>query len=1124
MPVARPDRAIPSRKKAARNADVEAATRKESKLKRKWLEKKNADVVKRARRAAVLEKLAQHALSPEQRALLKRTSDIGVQERVRQPIADDDAPASSPLSTPSSSSSRKPRAAADTSRARLVPITKPQESSSDDDDVQHNAHDTVVAPVVVPVAAPVTAPPAKAPPAKTPPQAPLPQAPRAQALPTTPVVVVRPSRPADIAAARLNLPVCGMEQEIMETVRAHDIVILCGETGSGKSTQVPQFLVEAGFGCTQSALHSGMIAMCQPRRVAAISLAHRVAQELGVGLSRHGGDEGDRAGVDAASLRGCVGYQVRHDVASVGTATRVKFVTEGVLLREATEDVLLRKYSCVVLDEAHERGVNVDLLLGLLSRVVPLREAMHAAGEDGVLPLKLIVMSATLAVQDFADNARLAWRAPVVRVDARQFPVTPHFAKRTVRDEELLQATLRKVAAVHRKLPPGGVLVFLTGQRDIEWFVAELRAKFGKGARRAAAPLPPVDDGVVIASGLEGDDASEVGDPKAESENDYDVDAAAVETGAPGEHDADDAQEGDKDDYSVATSDGEVDDDDAPETAAGPVHAVALYSKLSVARQQACFRAPPAGSRLVVVATNVAETSLTIPGIRYVVDCGKVKRKVFEAGACTMRTGWTSRASADQRMGRAGRTGPGHCYRLYSSAVYMQQMEAATAPEVAAVPVDDLVLYMKSMGIASLADFPFPSPPPPASVARAVARLQRLGALDAEQRTTPLGATMARFPVAFRWSKMLVVAGLEPRFQGLLAHVVAIAAHLSLSPPFAQTPAEGAHTGDADTLRRGDCSSDALSLLRAAGAFAHADAKPGAGAALCVRLMLDEKTMREAAALRAQLAGVFAKVFGKPVGGTGPLRPVSFEEEALLRQAVATGLMDCVARRMDSTRARNVCASEGAVFPPRQACDWPMETCDGQVVRLHPLSVVARSPAPREWVVFTSTSANSRIEGVTAVEPSWLAALAQGGTQVKTSEPLDVPEPAYVPEKDAVMCSVRPSFGSVQWPLPIERVPAPQPHAWFARALLEGKVFAGWPQAKMLAAPAAHASRAPNNARVATLVGALERSGVANKHELVAAWKSKPALFVDELRAWATKEARAEWDQALSALIQRVTR
>ncbi|KAH8055007.1 ATP-dependent RNA helicase [Aureococcus anophagefferens] len=406
--------------------------------------------------------------------------------------------------------------------------------------------------------------------------------------------------------------------------------------GLRKSTQLPQFLYEAGL--TATGLR---IAVTQPRRVAAVTTCERVAHELGA--------PDPKTTPDAL-----VGYRTRYDAGGVGPSTRLLFETDGVLLNECKRDLLLRDYAAVILDEAHERSLNTDVLLGLLSRAVPLRRAHYdeatAAGDaDALPPLKLVIMSATLRVDDFLDNAALWGAGPrpeLVSVEARQHPVTTHFAKVTELDD-YAGAALAKTRAIHEKLPDGAVLVFLTGKREIDEFCDALRG--------------------------------------------------------PG------------------------------------LHVVPLHAQMSLADQRAAFEAPPPGARKVVAATNVAETSLTIPGVTYVVDSGRAKRKVVldaASGAVAFRVGWISRAAADQRAGRAGREGPGHCYRLYSSALFAETFDAFEAPEVARLPLLDVVLAAKDLGVADRRAFRHP-------MGDGHARLSAFGAFAAVRAAGGRGAGAA---------------------------------------------------------------------------------------------------------------------------------------------------------------------------------------------------------------------------------------------------------------------------------------------------------------------------------------------------------------------------------------------
>ncbi|KAG2437050.1 hypothetical protein HYH02_011311 [Chlamydomonas schloesseri] len=640
--------------------------------------------------------------------------------------------------------------------------------------------------------------------------------------------VVHVTRPAAITAARLGLPISGMEADIMEAVAAHDVIVLAGETGCGKTTQVPQFLLEAGYGCKDFPERAGAVGITQPRRVAAVSTAQRVAEELGCAIGE------------------AVGYQVRYD-RSVGSGTALKFMTDGILLRELQLDFSLSAYSAIIVDEAHERALNTDLLLGMLSRIVPLRRRLWRQRQEAlargeapppgppVYPLKLIVMSATLRTSDFTENKRLFdTPPPVINVPARQFPVTVHFSRRTEMTD-YVSAAFRKVTRIHAELPPGGVLVFLTGQREVEGLCKRLRGHYaaqrarraaaGSGSGRPAAGAGPGGGG----GGGGGDDGDGDGDGSAAAEGEEEEEEELVEQygggGGDGAEVAGDAAErrrrgGDAevDDYGEMNGDDPEGDEDEEEVvvmggdqftpeeiaeaerrfeetygrqlpgaaavgagagaaggaagggdkgaeaatgAAAPVYVLPLYAMLPQARQAKVFAPHPPGSRLIIVATNVAETSLTIPGIRYVVDAGRSKQKLLEdtSGGQVARyeVRWISKASASQRAGRAGRTCPGHAYRLFSSAHFNDTFPEHSPPEIVNTSLEGTVLVMKAMGVDRVHNFPFPTPPEPAALLAAHKCLEALGALSpGGGRLTDIGRAMAAFPISPRHARMLL--------------------------------------------------------------------------------------------------------------------------------------------------------------------------------------------------------------------------------------------------------------------------------------------------------------------------------------------------------------------------------
>ncbi|EEC49743.1 predicted protein, partial [Phaeodactylum tricornutum CCAP 1055/1] len=511
------------------------------------------------------------------------------------------------------------------------------------------------------------------------------------------------NRPQHIKATRYNLPVAEMEYDVVDAIRTNDVTIICGETGSGKSTQVPQILYEAGFTTAvsdASEKNNFIIGVTQPRRVAAVSTAKRVGYEMGVGNGQTitNGRKGEG---------NLVAYQTRYEVAGLGPATHVKFMTDGILLQEIQSDLLLRKYSVVILDEAHERNLNTDVLIGLLSVAMPLRHQAAQEAGSGIVPLKLVIMSATLRVEDFVDNVKLFGSniPAVVKVPGRTYPVTVHHSKVTEIDK-YEEAAFRMISKIHKKLPQGGILVFLTGKQEIVRMVKRLRLEY------------------IVVSLF----------------------------------------------YSLTLS-----------SQARP-----SYSSLLPAEEQAkIFATVPEGYRLIVVATNVAETSITIPGISYVVDTGRQKCRNYNTstGVTSFDIMWISKAAADQRAGRAGRTGPGHCYRLYSSSMYARQMDAYALPEVLTRPLEDVVLAMKGMNVSNVGDFPFPTPPDRKQLDAAVRLLADIGCVDLSEieekggdgQATRLGVAVANLPLGVRFGKMLLVAAQA----GVLDHAIAMIAALT---------------------------------------------------------------------------------------------------------------------------------------------------------------------------------------------------------------------------------------------------------------------------------------------------------------------------------------------------------
>lgn len=798
------------------------------------------------------------------------------------------------------------------------------------------------------------------------------------------------SRTDDIQEARLKLPVVAEEQKIMEAIHNNDIVVVCGATGSGKTTQVPQFLFEAGYGSPDGPT-PGLIGITQPRRVAAVSMSKRVGQELG-----------DHAGK--------VAYQIRFE-GSVKSDTAVKFMTDGVLLREVAQDITLKKYSAIIVDEAHERSVNTDILVGMLSRVVKLRGDL--AKEDPTMrPLKLIIMSATLRIEDMTQNPKLfKTPPPVLEVEGRQYPVTVHFSRRT--NHDYVEEAFKKISRGHKKLPSGAILVFMTGQNEIMQLSKKLKKAF---------------------TGMDSADSTRVRIPA----NEAPIEAEDIDFG--------DVDDGGVDDYDDDVSGDEAEDEEAEfdipeeegEAGTGPssMHILPLYSLLPTKEQMRVFEPPPEGSRLVILATNVAETSLTIPGIRYVFDCGRSKERRYDrlTGVQSFEVGWISKASASQRSGRAGRTGPGHCYRLYSSAVYERDFQEFSEPELLRMPIEGVVLQLKSMNLQHVVNFPFPTPPDRQSLVKAERLLTYLSAIKEGGQVTPVGKTMSIFPLAPRFARILLVGHLHD----CLPYTIAMVSGLSAAEVFLQEAqaipqlaakedddGEPAFRTNADVIaenhqanvRRAfnaahkdfcslDDKSDAMKLLQAVGEFAHEPTE-----AWCESHFVRYKVLKEIQQLRQQITELLRTnipAFASLTFQDKLDRP-SNKQVTVLKQMVAAGFIDQVAIRADKAPT----PLETGHRKPRRAIDvpyLPLTPLDvpadadplERAVFIHPASPLAHlSPAEcPDYIVYAhlqrgqpggaagERKPKTRMHALTDVTGGQVAALAKGTPLISYGKPI----------------------------------------------------------------------------------------------------------------------------------------
>ncbi|KAL7791401.1 P-loop containing nucleoside triphosphate hydrolase protein [Trichoderma ceciliae] len=829
-------------------------------------------------------------------------------------------------------------------------------------------------------------------------------------------------RTPEIQEARMKLPVVSEEQRLMEAIHNHDIVVICGSTGSGKTTQVPQFLYEAGYGSPDSPT-PGMIGVTQPRRVAAVSMSKRVADELG-------------------DHSNAVAYQIRFE-GNVDAKTAVKFMTDGVLLREVAQDITLRKYSAIIIDEAHERSVNTDILIGMLSRVIKLRAELSQE-DPTIKPLKLIIMSATLRIEDMTMNPSLfPTPPPVVEVEGRQHPVTVHFARRTHHD--YVEEAFRKISRGHKKLPPGGFLVFLTGRNEILQLSKKLKAAFG--GPRSAAEGPKVQISATEAP----------------------VEVEDVDFGDVDEHDFDDLDGIESDVEEEGDDEFKIQEED--EVVPLKMQILPLYSLLPVREQLRVFEEVPEGTRQIILSTNVAETSLTIPGIRFVFDCGRSKERNYDriSGVQSYEIGWISKASASQRSGRAGRTGPGHCYRLYSSAVYERDFQDFSDPELLRMPIEGIVLQLKAMNLQNVVNFPFPTPPDRQMLAKAEKLLTYLSAISPSGQVTKVGTTMSMFPLSPRFARILLVGHLHNCLPYTIALVGGLSAAEVYLPENQAVPALAAKEDTAirtaadviaedrqanvrrlfNQVHKNFCflddKSDAVKLLQVVGEFAHEPTEQW-----CEAHFVRYKVLKEIQQLRKQITDLLRTNIASfaALKHQDKLDPPSPKQVSALKQMTAAGFLDQVAIRADL--APN---PPEQYRKPRRAIDVPYipliplhrpGSGENPCVYIHPTSSLAHvSPQEcPEYIVYaflqratpsgaleSEKKPKTRMHALTDVTAGQLAGLAKGTPLISYGKPIKEVKAQSLAADGATTreCWVVPylraeNTAGLGWPLPAQKV------------------------------------------------------------------------------------------------------
>ncbi|CAD6240397.1 unnamed protein product [Miscanthus lutarioriparius] len=656
---------------------------------------------------------------------------------------------------------------------------------------------------------------------------------------------------ASLERQRQRLPVYKYRKAILYLVERHATTIVVGETGSGKSTQIPQYLKEAGW-----ADGGRLIGCTQPRRLAVQTVASRVAEEVGVKL----GEE--------------VGYTIRFEDQTNPGMTMIKFLTDGVLIREMMEDPLLTKYSVIMVDEAHERSISTDMLLGLLKKIQRRRPE-----------LRLIISSATIEARSMSSFFNIRWKnsllgssddlpspePAILSVEGKGYTVEIHYVEEPVSD--YLQAAVNTVLLIHEKEPPGDILVFLTGQDDIEAAVKLLNEEIQHLGRHYLDLL-----------------------------------------------------------------------------------ILPLYSGLPWGDQDLIFAPTSKGKRKVVLSTNIAETSLTLEGVVYVVDSGFSKQKCYNpiSDIESLVVAPISKASARQRAGRAGRVRPGKCFRLYTEEYYLNEMQSDGIPEMQRSNLVSCVIQLKALGIDNILGFDWPASPSPEAMIRALEVLFSLGILDEDAKlTVPTGFQVAEIPLDPMISKMILSAN---EF-GCSDEILTIASFLSVQSVCVSVRGVKKEFDEAK-LRFAAAEGDHVTFLNIYKGFHQS----GKSSQWCYKNFLNYQALKKVVDIRGQLLRI-VKSFGIQ------LKSCDRDMQAV-RKAIIAGSFT------------NACHleeySQNGMYKTIRT---------SQEVYIHPSSVLFR--VNPKWVVYQSLVSTDKhyMRNVIAIEPSWLTEAAPHFYQFRTLNP-----------------------------------------------------------------------------------------------------------------------------------------
>ena len=623
-----------------------------------------------------------------------------------------------------------------------------------------------------------------------------------------------------MAKDRASLPIYPYREDLIRAVEDHQVVVIVGETGSGKTTQIPQYMWEAGF-----ARGEQKIGCTQPRRVAAMSVSARVAVEAGVKL----GNE--------------VGYSIRFEDCT-SEKTKLKYMTDGMLLREFLGEPDLASYAVMMVDEAHERTLHTDILFGLVKDIARFRPE-----------IKLLISSATLDAEKFSEYFDFA---PIFRIPGRRYPVDILYTRQP--EADFLDAAVVTVLQIHVTQPPGDILVFCTGQEEIETAEEVLKQR----VRAMGSKIPEL----MIAP---------------------------------------------------------------------------IYASLPSDLQAKIFEAPPPGGRKVVLATNIAETSLTIDGIKYVIDPGFCKQKSYNprTGMESLMITPTSQASALQRAGRAGRTAPGKCFRLYTAWSFQNELDPNTVPEIQRTNLGNVVLMLKSLGINDLMHFDFMDAPPAETLLRALEQLYALGALNDRGELTKLGRRMAEFPLDPMLSKTLVASDKYKCSE----EVATICCMLSSGNTIFYRPKDKIQLADhAHQAFHLGAVGDHLALMNVYNQWAEADHS----AQWCYENFVQVRSMKRARDIREQLIGLLERVEIDLTSDRNNLDAI--------KKCITAGFFYHTAKLQKNGSYRTV--------------------KNPQTVQIHPSSGLAKE-LPR-WVVYFELVFTTKeyMRQVIEIKPEWLVEIA----------------------------------------------------------------------------------------------------------------------------------------------------